>query len=81
MQPYIFPSAVMGKHLMVHGDGVKDVAFEVEDCIALYKVTTMVWLLVIRLEQPVRDDTLVYVHLEPGWNFLLKSEKSHGNKW
>ena len=30
---------VMGKHLMVHGDGVKDVAFEVEDCIALYKVT------------------------------------------
>ncbi|PFX13726.1 4-hydroxyphenylpyruvate dioxygenase [Stylophora pistillata] len=28
---------VMGKHLMVHGDGVKDIAFEVEDCIALYK--------------------------------------------
>ena len=25
---------------MIHGDGVKDVAFEVEDCIALYKVTT-----------------------------------------
>ena len=23
---------------MLHGDGVKDVAFEVEDCIALYKV-------------------------------------------
>ncbi|XP_022808712.1 4-hydroxyphenylpyruvate dioxygenase-like [Stylophora pistillata] len=30
-------SEVMGKHLMVHGDGVKDIAFEVEDCIALYK--------------------------------------------
>lgn len=30
-------SEVMGKHLIVHGDGVKDVAFEVEDCIALYK--------------------------------------------
>lgn len=42
LQPYIiFPSVVMGKHLMLHGDGVKDVAFEVEDCIALYKVTTL----------------------------------------
>ena len=29
---------VMGKHLTLHGDGVKDVAFEVEDCIGLYKV-------------------------------------------
>lgn len=28
----------MGKHLTTHGDGVKDVAFEVEDCIGLYKV-------------------------------------------
>ena len=28
----------MGKHLVKHGDGVKDVAFEVEDCIGLYKV-------------------------------------------
>ncbi|XP_031551508.1 hepatocyte nuclear factor 1-alpha-B-like [Actinia tenebrosa] len=27
----------MGKHLTFHGDGVKDVAFEVEDCIGLYK--------------------------------------------
>ena len=26
---------------MLHGDGVKDVAFEVEDCIALYKVTVL----------------------------------------
>lgn len=33
---------VMGKHLMLHGDGVKDVAFEVEDCIALYKVTGVI---------------------------------------
>ncbi|XP_028514516.1 4-hydroxyphenylpyruvate dioxygenase [Exaiptasia diaphana] len=29
----------MGKHLTLHGDGVKDVAFEVEDCIGLYKVS------------------------------------------
>ncbi|XP_067050334.1 4-hydroxyphenylpyruvate dioxygenase-like [Acropora muricata] len=28
---------IMGKHLLTHGDGVKDVAFEVEDCISLYK--------------------------------------------
>ncbi|XP_020899728.1 4-hydroxyphenylpyruvate dioxygenase [Exaiptasia diaphana] len=27
----------MGKHLTLHGDGVKDIAFEVEDCISLYK--------------------------------------------
>ena len=37
--PMIFFVVVMGKHLIIHGDGVKDVAFEVEDCIALYKVT------------------------------------------
>jgi len=42
LQPIIFPIAVMGKHLMLHGDGVKDVAFEVEDCVALYKVTKLV---------------------------------------
>ena len=28
----------MGEHLVVHGDGVKDVSFSVEDCRALYKV-------------------------------------------
>ncbi|XP_048582062.1 4-hydroxyphenylpyruvate dioxygenase [Nematostella vectensis] len=27
----------MGKHQTTHGDGVKDIAFEVEDCVALYK--------------------------------------------
>ena len=32
----------MGKHLMVHGDGVKDIAFEVEDCIGLYKVQYLI---------------------------------------
>ncbi len=25
-------STEMGEHLMKHGDGVKDVAFQVEDC-------------------------------------------------
>ena len=34
--PMIFSVVVMGKHLIVHGDGVKDVAFEVQ---SLYKVT------------------------------------------
>lgn len=28
----------MGDHLVLHGDGVKDVAFSVEDCRALYQV-------------------------------------------
>ena len=28
----------MGAHITKHGDGVKDVAFEVEDCVNLYKV-------------------------------------------
>ena len=28
----------MGDHLVLHGDGVKDVAFTVEDCRTLYKV-------------------------------------------
>ena len=34
--------SAMGKHLMVHGDGVKDIAFEVEDCIGLYKVQYLI---------------------------------------
>ena len=29
---------VMGAHLAKHGDGVKDVAFDVEDCIEIFKV-------------------------------------------
>lgn len=29
----------MGRHQMVHGDGVKDIAFEVEDCVKLYHKT------------------------------------------
>ena len=28
----------MGEHLMKHGDGVKDIAFQVEDCDFLVKV-------------------------------------------
>lgn len=51
---------------MVHGDGVKDIAFEVEDCIALYKVTTVVWLLIVRFEQVVRDDAVTYMYVEAG---------------
>ena len=30
--------AEMGDHLVAHGDGVKDVAFSVEDCKALFEV-------------------------------------------
>ena len=29
---------VMGAHLTKHGDGVKDIAFDVEDCVGLFKV-------------------------------------------
>ena len=29
----------MGRHLVMHGDGVKDVAFEVEDLDAIVKVS------------------------------------------
>ena len=29
----------MNKHLIRHGDGVRDVAFEVEDCRAIYERT------------------------------------------
>ena len=28
----------MGRHITEHGDGVKDIAFEVEDCAKLFKV-------------------------------------------
>jgi hypothetical protein len=28
----------MGAHLAKHGDGVKDVAFEVENCVGIFKV-------------------------------------------
>ena len=31
-------TAVMAAHQSLHGDGVKDVAFSVEDCRSLYKV-------------------------------------------
>lgn len=30
----------MGEHLMKHGDGAKDIAFQVEDCDFLVKVTS-----------------------------------------
>lgn len=32
----------MGRHQMIRGDGVKDIAFTVEDCKALYEVSTCV---------------------------------------
>uniref|UniRef100_A0A7N5ZSV6 4-hydroxyphenylpyruvate dioxygenase n=1 Tax=Anabas testudineus TaxID=64144 RepID=A0A7N5ZSV6_ANATE len=35
----------MGEHLIKHGDGAKDIAFQVEDCDFLIKVTMMRWLL------------------------------------
>ena len=33
------PNAEMGEHLVKHGDGVKDIAFTVEDCDFLVKVS------------------------------------------
>ena len=39
-QSALFPgNEEMGAHLTAHGDGVKDIAFSVEDCRALYKVS------------------------------------------
>lgn len=35
----IFSPPEMGRHLIKHGDGVKDIAFQVEDCDFLVKVT------------------------------------------
>ena len=32
----------MGEHLVKHGDGVKDIAFTVDDCRGLYKVCVYV---------------------------------------
>lgn len=47
----------MGDHLVLHGDGVKDIAFTVEDCRALYKVRTaniklnpFIWCVVVYFE-------------------------------
>ena len=42
----------MGDHLVKHGDGVKDVAFEVEDLDAIFKVIVLLlsWIpLIMRL--------------------------------
>lgn len=33
------PSTELGDHLVKHGDGVKDIAFEVEDCDYIVQVT------------------------------------------
>lgn len=33
----------MGEHLMKHGDGAKDIAFQVEDCDFLIKVTLILY--------------------------------------
>ena len=30
-------NSVMGDHLVAHGDGVKDIAFEVDDCRAVFQ--------------------------------------------
>ena len=34
-------STEMGRHIANHGDGVKDIAFEVEDCASIYKVEAL----------------------------------------
>lgn len=37
--PHPPPATEMGDHLVKHGDGVKDVAFEVEDCDYIVQVS------------------------------------------
>lgn len=37
------PAAEMGDHLVRHGDGVKDVAFEVQDCDSIVQVRDHAW--------------------------------------
>lgn len=36
-------AAEMGDHLVRHGDGVKDVAFEVQDCDSIVQVRDRAW--------------------------------------
>lgn len=43
MSACAYLSSEMGQHLIKHGDGVKDIAFQVEDCDFLVKVTLMYW--------------------------------------
>lgn len=38
LEPSGTTSKEMGQHLMKHGDGVKDIAFNVEDCLGIFKV-------------------------------------------
>ena len=37
--PYNPEETEIGRHQMIRGDGVKDIAFSVEDCRALFKVS------------------------------------------
>lgn len=41
--PLRLPAAEMGDHLVRHGDGVKDVAFEVQDCDSIVQVRDRAW--------------------------------------
>lgn len=41
--PLPLPAAEMGDHLVRHGDGVKDVAFEVQDCDSIVQVRDRAW--------------------------------------
>lgn len=45
---------VMGAHLTKHGDGVKDIAFDVENCVELFKVRKTVLQLLKRRKSPVK---------------------------
>ena len=48
LPPSFSPSLLltaMGAHQTLHGDGVKDIAFSVEDCRSLYKVSR--WIVVV----------------------------------
>ena len=58
-QSPLFPgNEEMGAHLSTHGDGVKDIAFNVEDCRALYKVPVSTVLHVVFSE----GNMYVYMH-------------------
>lgn len=47
----LFPgNEEMGAHLTTHGDGVKDIAFSVEDCRALYKVRSLLPMSLLNVE-------------------------------
>lgn len=50
----------MGKHLVLHGDGVKDIAFEVEDLNAIIKVTFVPLYITVEIQKYAAS--LIFLH-------------------